>query len=336
MATKGSHQIRHNRKSKKGKVFPAGKGGIPNKIQVKQYVEITEPFNKEVPTADHLPIETAILVPSTSHRTRISDDEFEKRILETKKFLADNFGGYSAIIETGGWFETTKDHKRTTKPVGWKLESTRHSLASKGIKTYHKRHGKIYGKFLRGFNKAGKISLRYQTQLERDAKHNYLARGLWGFGAGGGGILGLVGAVAATGTPVFGVGGLLTGGMAGTTLAGTAYRHLPLKITKHFEVNTRKEAYQKKHLPPNFLGVIPVTRKMEKRIDKGIEDFHIPYEKQIGDTSTKAFETMFGWYFNEAEKSGDMWKKNSKELDAEMSKSFNFLRKKKTEEKTKV
>ena len=111
MAKKGSHQKRHNRTSKKGKTFPAGKK-IPNTIQVKQYVEITEPFHKKISKADHLPIETAIVVPATEHHTRISDDEFEKRILETKKFLSDTFGGYSAIQETGGWFEKTKNGKK--------------------------------------------------------------------------------------------------------------------------------------------------------------------------------------------------------------------------------
>ena len=111
MAKKGSHQTRHNRTSKKGKVFPAGRK-IPNTIQVKQYLEITKPFNKKMSKADHFPVETAIIVPATEHTTRISDDEFEKRILETKKFLANNFGGYSAIQETGGWFEKTKDNKK--------------------------------------------------------------------------------------------------------------------------------------------------------------------------------------------------------------------------------
>jgi len=110
MAKKGSHQKRHNRTSKKGKVFPAGRK-IPDKIVVKQYIEISKPFN-DIGKADHFPIELAIIVPATRHETRISDDEFEKRILETKKFLADNFGGYSAIRETGGWFETTKDGKK--------------------------------------------------------------------------------------------------------------------------------------------------------------------------------------------------------------------------------
>ena len=111
MAKKGTHQTKHLRKSKKGKVFPAGRK-IPNTIQVKQYIEITEPFGKELRKGDHLPIETAIIVPATEHRTRISDDEFEKRIFETKKFLADTFGGYSAIQETGGWFEATKKGKK--------------------------------------------------------------------------------------------------------------------------------------------------------------------------------------------------------------------------------
>ena len=54
----------------------------------------------------YLPIENIIYVPSTygiKDQKKISDKEMQKRVDETRKYLADKFGGYTSAEATGGF-----------------------------------------------------------------------------------------------------------------------------------------------------------------------------------------------------------------------------------------
>jgi len=219
--------------------------------------------------------------------------------------------------------------KRKKRPAGWRLESTRHSLARQGIKTWHKPRT-LFQKTALKFQKAATISQRYQTKLERDQEHSYIARGMWGAGAIGGGVLGLVAGVGATGVPTMGLAGLVTGGMAGGTLGLTAYEKLPIAIKSKFQVNVRKEKYRQRHLPPNFLGLVPVPRKWVKKWGKFEKKIVIPSPvRKAGSLAEKGFNKAFFWYFAEAEKAGDIWNKSEKEVSEDMKKSMQFWKKKK-------
>lgn len=73
-----------------------------NSIKAKEYFEITKPLGGTT-TADHLPIETIVTVPSTEFDKKIPKKELNKRIIETKTFLSRLFGGYTSIEATGGY-----------------------------------------------------------------------------------------------------------------------------------------------------------------------------------------------------------------------------------------
>jgi len=236
--------------------------------------------------------------------------------------------------------------KKKKKPKGWRAEKIRHSLARKGIKTGKKtrqkkkslfpntKAPKIYKSFMKSFSKSAKISQDYQEKIDKDRESSYLARGMYGAGAFGGGVLGLFAGIM-TGVPPIGLAGLLTGGMAGATLALTAYDKLPKRIKRTMRVDVKKEDYEMTHLPPNILGLVPVSKKVEKRFDKALEDFHIPYEKQIGKYGEQFFEKAFFWYTGTAEKSEDDWLKSEDEIGKEMISNFMFWKKKKKKKKTK-
>ena len=82
----------------------------------------------------HLPIKTGIIVPSTQNTDKpISNEQFEKRILETRQFLANTNGGFTSVRAVGGFTDekgqlvkedvvvvesfTTKDNFVKNKPV---------------------------------------------------------------------------------------------------------------------------------------------------------------------------------------------------------------------------
>jgi len=231
--------------------------------------------------------------------------------------------------------------KKKKRPKGWRLERTRHSLARKGIKTWRNiqkkkalfpntKAPKIYKSFI----KAGKMSQDYQEKLEKDIDHSYLARGMYGAGAFGGGILGLFAGIM-TPFPPLRLAGLVTGGMAGGTLGLTAYEHLPKRIKGTMRVDVKKENYELKHIPPNLFGLVPVSKKIEKRVDKFIEDIPVPYEKQIASGGRKFFDKAFFWYVGTAEKTDKDWDKTEKELNQDMKEAFLFWKKKKKKKKKK-
>ena len=68
------------------------------------------PFNKNKVVSSHLPIETAVVIPSTKNGTTpISKTQFNKRIKESELELAKMFEGYTKVETVGGY--TNKDGK---------------------------------------------------------------------------------------------------------------------------------------------------------------------------------------------------------------------------------
>jgi hypothetical protein len=54
----------------------------------------------------YLPVENTVYVPSTygvKEQKKISDEEMDKRVDETRSYLSDKFGGYTSIKATGGY-----------------------------------------------------------------------------------------------------------------------------------------------------------------------------------------------------------------------------------------
>lgn len=52
----------------------------------------------------YLPIEQAVLVPSTIHNRPISMAQRRKRINEVKKYLSNSFGGFTSVSAHGGFY----------------------------------------------------------------------------------------------------------------------------------------------------------------------------------------------------------------------------------------
>lgn len=66
-------------------------------------VGLNRPFSKKKGIF-HLPVRTAIIVPSTTSKDKkISREAFQKRINETRKFLSDKNGGYTSVRGLGGF-----------------------------------------------------------------------------------------------------------------------------------------------------------------------------------------------------------------------------------------
>jgi hypothetical protein len=54
----------------------------------------------------YLPIENTVYVPQTygiEEQKKISDEEMEKRVDETRDYLSNKFGGYTSVKATGGY-----------------------------------------------------------------------------------------------------------------------------------------------------------------------------------------------------------------------------------------
>jgi len=52
----------------------------------------------------YLPIEQAVLVPATIHDKLISPAQRRKRINTVKKYLSNNFGGFTSVSAHGGYY----------------------------------------------------------------------------------------------------------------------------------------------------------------------------------------------------------------------------------------
>jgi len=63
----------------------------------------TRPFYRQKNVL-RLPIKTSIIVPSTKDKNRrISDRAFNKRVINTKRFLSNTQGGYTSVKAQGGY-----------------------------------------------------------------------------------------------------------------------------------------------------------------------------------------------------------------------------------------
>lgn len=63
-----------------------------------------------------LPVRTAIIVPSTTSKSKkISQEAFDRRVEETRKFLSAINGGYTSVKAVGGY--TDKDGRVIKEPV---------------------------------------------------------------------------------------------------------------------------------------------------------------------------------------------------------------------------
>lgn len=64
---------------------------------------------KRIKNSFYLPIETAVLVPSTTKGDKkISVREFKKRIDEVRLYLSKKFGGYTSVTGIGGYVSKKK------------------------------------------------------------------------------------------------------------------------------------------------------------------------------------------------------------------------------------
>lgn len=63
---------------------------------------------KAVQKAFHLPVETAVIVPSTKNLPRkkgvsITPAEFERRVEQTRRYMSNKYGGYTSVRAVGGY-----------------------------------------------------------------------------------------------------------------------------------------------------------------------------------------------------------------------------------------
>jgi len=57
----------------------------------------------------HLEVEQAVIVPSTKAKDKpIGKTEFRSRVKEVKRYLSNNFGGYTAVKGVGGYYSKGK------------------------------------------------------------------------------------------------------------------------------------------------------------------------------------------------------------------------------------
>lgn len=63
-----------------------------------------QPFAKMPKSTFHLPVESAVIVPSTKAKSKsISASEFANRTKEVRKKLSSLFGGYTSVKAIGGF-----------------------------------------------------------------------------------------------------------------------------------------------------------------------------------------------------------------------------------------
>lgn len=65
----------------------------------------------------HSTVRTAIIVPKTRHDRIVSEAEFQRRIKETEKFLAEKQGGFTEVEAKGGWVEDGRVIEEPTAEV---------------------------------------------------------------------------------------------------------------------------------------------------------------------------------------------------------------------------
>jgi hypothetical protein len=103
-----------------------------------------------------LPVRTAIIVPSTSNTDkRVSRQEFQRRINEVRKFLAEKNGGYTSVRATGGY--VTKGGKLVKENV-----AVVESFAE--AKTFRKNRRVVQGFLKRKGREWGQESMGYEHE----------------------------------------------------------------------------------------------------------------------------------------------------------------------------
>jgi hypothetical protein len=116
-------------------------------------------FGKVTKRPYHLPIRTAILVPSTTQHNRpIGKHAFDHRINETRRYLSRKYGGYTSVNAVGGY--TSTRGKLVREPVVEVVAySTRSAYKKNKHATYHwlVAHKKRWGQESMGYE--------YETDL---------------------------------------------------------------------------------------------------------------------------------------------------------------------------
>lgn len=113
-------------------------------------VGMNRPFKGK---ALHLPIRTAVIVPSTSNKDeKITRADFQSRINETRKFLSKKNGGYTSVRGSGGY--VSKEGKLIEEPVAI-VESfaTKEAFekSKKDVEYFLKRKGRAWGQESMGY-----------------------------------------------------------------------------------------------------------------------------------------------------------------------------------------
>ena len=117
-----------------------------------------KPF-KPMPDSFHLPIETAVYVPSTKEKDKpISKKEYAKRVTQTRKKLSNMLGGYTSVKAVGGF----------TDEKGKVIEEPITKVTAFATKDAYNKNRKEYASFLKKKKKDWKqesIGMEYEGDL---------------------------------------------------------------------------------------------------------------------------------------------------------------------------
>lgn len=101
----------------------------------------------------HLPVRTAILVPSTTKKNkRVSGKEYTHRVRETRQFLAKTNGGYTSVSATGGY--VSKEKGLIQEPVAEVVSYSKRADFKKNrptVRKFLKKKGKAWGQESMGY-----------------------------------------------------------------------------------------------------------------------------------------------------------------------------------------
>jgi hypothetical protein len=74
--------------------------------------------------SNRLPVQVAIIVPSTKNNKNISTSSFSRRVDSEKKYFDSKFGGDTAVKDVGSYVQETKRGKKLIKERGVIVESS--------------------------------------------------------------------------------------------------------------------------------------------------------------------------------------------------------------------
>ena len=125
-----------------------------------------------MPKVIHLPIEQAIIIPSTKGADKsISHMEMNKRVNDVRRFLSQKFGGYTSTKGIGGWYSDNKkklikeDIVKVTGFSSTKDYKRNKNVLAKQILSW----GKQWGQESMGYEKEGDLFL-YDTKRRNKLK----------------------------------------------------------------------------------------------------------------------------------------------------------------------